>query len=125
MELIGAVMPMNTSQQARLLSSSAGPPIQIAITPCRIIIALFTSVLSRSNTVGLQRHWTMDFALPSLWTMLGSGGSFVVGQNLSAPALSYFTTAASRWLAVIGLPNRRLGVRSHRLIEAWSNQVAL
>jgi hypothetical protein len=45
-----AVMTTNTSQRARLLSSSAGPPIRVAITPCRITIAPFTSVLSRSNT---------------------------------------------------------------------------
>ena len=42
--------------------------------PYRSTIALFTSVLSLSNIMGLQRLWTMDFASRSLSMMLGSAG---------------------------------------------------
>ena len=44
-KLIAAVMPMNTLGQARHLNSSASAPIRKVITPYRITIALFTSVM--------------------------------------------------------------------------------
>ena len=95
MELIGAVMPMNTWERARHWSLSAGPLMRAALMPYRTNIVLFTSVLSLSNIIGLQRLWTMDFASRPLSMMLGSAGSSVAAQNSSAPASSSSTTAAS------------------------------
>ena len=85
-ELIAAVMPMNTLERARHLNSSASAPIQKVITPCPITIALFTSVLSLSNIIGLLRRWTMDFASRLLSKMSKPAGFSGGAQNSSARA---------------------------------------
>src|SRR5262249_31149716 len=90
-------MPMNTLGRARHLNSSASAPIRKVITPCRITIALFTSVMSLSNIIGLLRRWTMDFASWLLSRMSNPAGYLVGAQNSWARASSSSTTAARRF----------------------------
>src|SRR5262249_11806092 len=87
-------MPMNILERARHLNSSASTPIRKVITPSRITIALFTLVMSLNDIIGLLRRWTMDYASRLLSKMSNPVG-FSVGQNSSARASSFSTTAAS------------------------------
>src|SRR5262249_44602938 len=68
--------------------------IRKVITPCRITITLFTSVMSPSNIIGLLTRWTMDFASWLLSRMSNPAGYYVGAQNSWARASSSSTTAA-------------------------------
>src|SRR5215472_17005088 len=87
---------MDTLGRARHLNSSASAPIRKVITPCRITITLFTSVMSPSNIIGLLRRWTMDFASWLLSRMSNPAGYYVGAQNSWARASSSSTTAARK-----------------------------
>jgi hypothetical protein len=66
--------------------ASASAPNQKVITPCPITIALFTSVMSLSNIIGLLRRWTMDFVSRLLSKMSKPAGFSGGAQNSSARA---------------------------------------